>query len=562
VRQRLLQLPILQKMLLAVGLLAATGAGLTLYVLERFSQADQAYTRLLDVEARSLIYLSMANTAIHDDGRVLNRMIAETSEEAMRRSQQELQRIRAAVAENLAAAARINSGIRDSVTDLRARYDRITTITRDIERLALANENERALAMVDGSRRPALNELRDRLQSKITTSLERNQSESDDASASMIMTFRLVVALLIILGCSSIAAALWLMLAGVSRPVGVITRRMDALKDGDKSSPVPFVDRPDEIGRMAMALESFRKAAVEQDRVAAEIAQEESAKKERAGRIEALVTRFGDQSSDVLRVVAAASTELNATAAAMQDTAQAGTRQAEILATAANQASSNVQTVAASTEEMAASIAEVARQVASGAKTASQAADEARTTDAAVEALATSAREISEVVKLIGDIAGQTNLLALNATIEAARAGDAGKGFAVVASEVKTLASQTAKATEQIGQQINSIQADTQRAVEAIRGIAKTISVMDETMTQVAAATEEQASATREIGRAVSDAARGTQEVTHSAEGVTAGAAQTGAAASQVRSASAELAERSEQLSQQMNEFLSGIRAA
>lgn len=562
--QRLLELPLLHKTLLALGFMTIIGVGANLYSLNRLAVSDTIYSGLLSNEARGAVYLANAHSAVGDDGRAVNLLVAQMGRSQGNSGQgyqQEMEQVRQTIAQRLAAVRRIMPSLNAAITDLESRYARVVEMTRDIERAVAAGDRELALRLLE-ERRPIYSEIRVALGRLVADKVASMESASAAASAGVKHDFILAISFLMAGTVLSVGLAVWLIVAGVTRPIASVTERMRSLSNGEKAAPVPFVGRADEVGVMAAALEKFRKAAVEQDRLAEEVAQQETIKRQRAERVDTLVAEFEAQAADALRVVAAASTELDATAASMQSMAGSGKQQAESLASAASQASANVQTVAASAEEMAASIAEVARQITSGAQTASKAAEEARSTDATVAVLAQTAQQVGDVVRLIGDIAGQTNLLALNATIEAARAGEAGKGFAVVASEVKTLASQTAKATEQISSQIAAIQAETGRAVEAIRGIAHTIESMDHTMSQVAAATEEQAAATREIGRAVAEAARGTEEVTRNASEVMAGTGETGAAASQVRSASGELARRSETLNRQVDEFLTAVRAA
>ncbi|KRB55174.1 chemotaxis protein [Rhizobium sp. Root708] len=56
----------------------------------------------------------------------------------------------------------------------------------------------------------------------------------------------------------------------VSRPIGRVTATMKSLADGDYSTEVPYVGRPDEIGDMAAAVEVFKRNGIEVQRMNAQ----------------------------------------------------------------------------------------------------------------------------------------------------------------------------------------------------------------------------------------------------------------------------------------------------
>jgi methyl-accepting chemotaxis protein len=365
-----------------------------------------------------------------------------------------------------------------------------------------------------------------------------------------------------------IFAVLMAVLAGMflARSIGVpvtsMTEVMRRLAGHDMTAEVPARDRTDEIGQMAGAVQMFKEGMIAADRQAVEQASERALKEQRAVRLETTVAAFEVTARDMVGLLASGSTELEATARAMTGSADRTNQQASAVASAAEQAGAGVQTVAAATEELTASINEISRQVAQSTKMAARAVSDAQRTNTIVAALVEGADKIGNVVGLIASIAGQTNLLALNATIEAARAGDAGKGFAVVASEVKNLASQTGKATEEIGAQITQIQAATQEAVAAIRDIATTIGEVSVIATTIAAAVEEQGAATADIARNVQQTATAAQDVSSNISGVGQSANDSSAAAGEVLSAAGELSKQAERLSNEVNSFVSDVRAA
>jgi methyl-accepting chemotaxis protein len=376
---------------------------------------------------------------------------------------------------------------------------------------------------------------------------------------------------------SFLTTLLWVMMGvgiGVAATVVYMTNRsivppilemvgaMGRLAAGDHSVEIPATEKKDEIGLMAKAVLIFKENMIKAKELADKEAEAIKARIARAARVNELTQAFDDDISLVLKSVASASTELQATASSMTATAEETSSQATAVAAATEEASTNVQTVASASEELASSVNEISRQVAQSAAIAQKAVTEADRTNATVQSLFNEATGIGDVVKLISEIASQTNLLALNATIEAARAGEAGRGFAVVAAEVKSLAEQTAKATDQISTQVSSIQSSSSNAVSAIKGISATINEISEIATIIASAVEEQGSATQEIARNVQQAALGTGEISSNVTGVQQAAGDTGAAAHQVLEASNELSKQSEMMRGQVESFLSNIKAA
>ena len=349
---------------------------------------------------------------------------------------------------------------------------------------------------------------------------------------------------------------------GITVPVVAMTGAMGRLAEGDHGIEIPATGQRDEVGQMATAVQVFKDNMIAAEEMAAAQEEERAAKEKRAAEIEALTQGFDGSVSGILKTVASAATEMDATAQSMSATAEETTQQAATVAAASEEATTNVQTVATAAEELASSIAEISRQVNESTRIAEEAAAEAQRTNERVNGLSAAAAKIGQVVNLINDIAEQTNLLALNATIEAARAGEAGKGFAVVANEVKSLANQTAKATGEIAAQVTSMQEETESTVSAIGTISETVARINEIASSISAAVEQQGAATSEISRNVQQAAQGTQEVTANITGVSQAASETGTASTQVLSASQDVARQSEELSAAVEKFLGDVRAA
>jgi methyl-accepting chemotaxis protein len=397
--------------------------------------------------------------------------------------------------------------------------------------------------------------------SKAVNDIRADAERSNEAERDSVQ-WQMEIAILLI--ASIVVGAGLLIGRSVSKPLSAMTAAMIELAKGNFAVVLPGLGRPDEIGEIAQAVETFKVNAERKarDEAEAKIRQDQFAAKQRKADMIKLADDFETAVGEIIETVSSASTELEASASTLTSTAVRSQDLTTKVAAASEEASTNVQSVASATEELTSSVNEISRQVQESARIAREAVDQARSTNDRVGELSKAAARIGDVVELINTIAGQTNLLALNATIEAARAGEAGRGFAVVASEVKALAQQTAKATGEIGQQITGIQAATQESVNDIRAISGTIEKLSEISSTIAAAVEEQGAATQEISRNVQQAAQGTVQVSSHITDVQYGAGETGSASAQVLSAAQSLSGESNRLKLEVGKFLTSVRAA
>ena len=563
-----------QKTLLPLGLMAVTTICLTIFMLRGASNMDAAYTKLLEDDVHAALWATRANVSVIDTARMGWMAMGEANIQVKQAELQELDKVKSTFADRLSHARKLDSEHETEYAAIEANYKIAYEAIVEAVQLSIAGKQAAGLEIMGKRLPPAVTSMRATLRSVVEKLDKALADQSHELHGDAISTQNLSITIAALSVLLISACGVWIAMSGMAGPIKRMTDAMTRLASGDKTVDVVGVERKDEIGHMAKAVQVFKDNMIEMERLQTEQrateakqiedrrAAEESAQEERKRTMMDMAERLESAVMGVVQNVTSASAQMQSTASTMSRAADETSQQTTTVASASEEATANVQTAAAAAEELTSSISEINRQVAQSSMIAGKAVEKARQTDATVRSLAEAAEKVGNVVRLINDIASQTNLLALNATIEAARAGDAGKGFAVVASEVKTLANQTAKATEEIAGQISAIQEATGTAVNAIGDIGTIIGEISEIATTIASAVEEQGAATQEIARNVQQAAAGTKDVSLNIVGVSQSSGEVGKAAGEVLSAASSMADQSKTLKTEVERFLKEIRAA
>ena len=371
--------------------------------------------------------------------------------------------------------------------------------------------------------------------------------------------------LLVGVGVAALLIAVWLVGRSIVGPIGSITAAMRALAGGGTGIAVPGLERRDEIGAMAAALEVFRQAAIDNRRL--EDQAEADRRKAEAERVAIQATAEAEAHARLMQATGGLAAGLRRLAAGDLDfelaepfspefeglrndlnqaLGQLGETLAQIAAvggtiddgsreisTSAGMLSGRTERQAAALEETAAALDEITANVTNAAERAQEARDVASRANAgaertaelvggtvgAMERIVQSSRRISSIIGVIDEIAFQTNLLALNAGVEAARAGEAGRGFAVVAQEVRELAQRSAGAAKEIKDLIRRSSTEVEEGVEIVRNtrdaleaIGQEVKSIHGLMEAIAVSAREQSLGLSEVNQAVNEMDQGTQQ--------------------------------------------------
>ena len=396
---------------------------------------------------------------------------------------------------------------------------------------------------------------------------EANQKLADERTASLNAAFQTGTMTLIGGGIMAalIAVAMGILLTrSLAAPLRGMTLAMRKLAEGDTSIDIPAMERRDELGSMAGAVEVFRANAIAAVKLEADAKlQQSTTEAERAARAKLdearseamtqatatlagglaelakgnLTIRLGQPFAEEFETLR---NDFNEAVAQLAETLSAVAHATTSIDNGCREISGSTDDLSRRTEQQAASLEETAAaldEITVNVRHASNRVDEARAaaSDAAHSAetsgtvvasavaamgrIEQSSQSISNIIGVIDEIAFQTNLLALNAGVEAARAGEAGKGFAVVAQEVRELAQRSAQAAKEIKDLIRvsteevangvKLVSDTGAALKTIESFITTVNVQ---MNAIATAAKEQATGLAEVNTAVNQMDQFTQQ--------------------------------------------------
>jgi len=352
---------------------------------------------------------------------------------------------------------------------------------------------------------------------------------------------------LIVIACSVVIGSLLgiVITRSLSRPINQGVSLADEIAKGDFSQRL-HLDRKDEVGRLARALDGMAENLQQKAALAETIANgnlnvqvQLASEKDQLG---LSLQRMTDSLNEILGQINVASEQIATGGGQVADAAQSLSQGATESAASLEEITSSMNEMASRTSHNAASAVQANALSNEAMAAAEKGSQQMQSMVQAMGEINAAGQNISRIIKTIDEIAFQTNLLALNAAVEAARAGSHGKGFAVVAEEVRNLAARSAKAAEETAELIEGSVEKTangtdiaSHTAQALHEIVSGVSKVTDLVSEISAASSEQAEGISQVDQGLSQIDKVTQLNTANAEESAAAAEQLSGQAEQLR---------------------------
>ncbi|EQB07950.1 methyl-accepting chemotaxis protein [Novosphingobium lindaniclasticum] len=523
---------------LAIGALMGTLAGSGIIVMR---ELEAIATRHVERGIAGTDALGRLMTGLREHRVIILSQMNARSPEQERNYAERFDKNRQAIDRAASDYAPLAGEFTPQLSSLKSRIDRLHEVNSRIFAMKQRSGAEAALAMILGEGKDISDAASKEANDLIALQKARAKASNDTGKAFAQRAFWFILAVTAI-GMAGLFAIWRLLARSVSAPLAELSRTTTTLAEGG-TARVPSLDRGDELGDVAKAVEQFRMAAVnraEADAAAAR-AQQVITSALRDGlaalsegdltaRIQAefpadyaeLKTNFNEALSTLGTLIAAVG----------QSTEAIRTGSGEI-AQASEDLARRTESSAASLEQTAAAVTQMDGRLKATAVSATRTVERAdgaistvrggrETAHEAVEAMtrvADSAKGIDSVIEGLDKIAFQTRVLAMNAAVEAGRAGEAGRGFAVVADLVSALAMRAEEEAGRARDQLTTTQSEIVSAVEMVRHVDEALAAITSDVEEVhgllgsmAADNQAQSTAISQISVAIGTMDQSTQQ--------------------------------------------------
>lgn len=237
-----------------MGVLALSLTALSQYTL---NSVDRNYRILLNQDARNAILIGQASMQLSEAGLLAFSVLTEQTEAAMENTRHRLNQVQMQLADTISRLTPIE-GQQAQITDISTQQRRLFELSNQIVDAATRWRGDTALNILHGEFTPQLTALQTSMADLRNSTINRYQnsarslSNTTEASLSSTTLFSTLVLL------SGIALAAYFSTTRIARPISQLTQVMSRLTQHRYTDTINYLDRQDEVGLMARALQVFK----------------------------------------------------------------------------------------------------------------------------------------------------------------------------------------------------------------------------------------------------------------------------------------------------------------
>lgn len=300
----------------------------------------------------------------------------------------------------------------------------------------------------------------------------------------------------------------WLIILLTRRLTGPLTDiagEVGRVAEGNWTSAVQHVDRADEVGRIARAIEAMQIALIERDRMRQEMVRIDAINQRRLAMGEA-IGRFEAGMDDVMGKMSDAAAALSRASEAIGHAARSAEQQADRIQRNSVATATEASLVTGATIQLTRGMAEIGERLKSTRAIVSAGGETMREAEDDVIGITRLAHEAEDAIGAVQSLVADLANKALVASLNAAEAGEVGRGFRPAATALSVLAADTASATARIAHAITALTQIADGAASRLDGMRETFGQAARETDTIAVVMAEQDATRRAISEGLASA--------------------------------------------------------